>query len=848
MADGSLKFDTKIDTDGFENGTKSLKDRLNSVINSLKRAGTGTARVFSDTSSMESTSASIQALVDEIDRYTGALYYLEKQGLYFGDKEYDETYQNLSKAEQVLNQYKKELAGTNKEQKKATVSNKKLNNSLKKTARTSIPLTKSILKMSNMFKLLALRMMMRAVIRSMQEGFQNLAQYSKQANKDMSVLKTSMQTLQNSFATAFAPILTAVAPALQTLIGYLSQAITLLGQFFAVMLTGATTFTKAKDAQVDYAKSIAKTVKEANKALSPIDKLNVVSSGSDNDYSGPTPGEMFEEVTIDSSIIDFAEQAKKVLAPALESFKELAEVLKPIGEFTWNNLKNFYSKFLKPIGKWVLGEGLPGLNKALATLFEDINWQGLTDALGKLYDALAPMAVGIGSGLISFVQDLAEFLNPILSVTIDTLALALSALADMINNVDPETWKKAGYAIGVVATAIAGIKITTGLATFISGIGAAFGDLATGLTYLSLANPVMLPALFDILGLDDWLDDLYEKLPNWVKDLWEGFWQFLYDGVKQVFNFDETFKIWEQVAQKFKDAFNADTWYEIGWNIIEGIFLGIAGIIAVPIEIVKDFFTSLWNNFKSVFGINSPAEKMKPIGEYILLGIFEGFKDTFKKWWDGIVEWGKSTASRFGVQARSIWYSVQKPFLSVKSWFSKKFKEAWEAIKKIFEPAGKWFHDIWEGIKDGFSKALWKLKDLAKAPINAVISLLNKLIDAINSVSFSMPDWDWLPNSIQGQSVGFNLKRIPRLATGTVVPANYGEFLAVLGDNKREAEVVSPISKIEEAVENVLNRRGGQGGNEIHIWLEGDAKGIFKVVRVAEGEHYDQTGKAVFVH
>lgn len=35
---------------------------------------------------------------------------------------------------------------------------------------------------------------------------------------------------------------------------------------------------------------------------------------------------------------------------------------------------------------------------------------------------------------------------------------------------------------------------------------------------------------------------------------------------------------------------------------------------------------------------------------------------------------------------------------------------------------------------------------------------------------------------------------IPKLATGTVVPASHGEFLAMLGDNKRETEVVSIIN------------------------------------------------------
>ena len=40
---------------------------------------------------------------------------------------------------------------------------------------------------------------------------------------------------------------------------------------------------------------------------------------------------------------------------------------------------------------------------------------------------------------------------------------------------------------------------------------------------------------------------------------------------------------------------------------------------------------------------------------------------------------------------------------------------------------------------------------------------------------------------------------MPRLATGTVVPPRAGEFAAILGDNKRETEVVSPLSTIKQA-------------------------------------------------
>ena len=50
---------------------------------------------------------------------------------------------------------------------------------------------------------------------------------------------------------------------------------------------------------------------------------------------------------------------------------------------------------------------------------------------------------------------------------------------------------------------------------------------------------------------------------------------------------------------------------------------------------------------------------------------------------------------------------------------------------------------------------------------------------------------------------------IPKYATGTVIPAHYGEFLGMLGDNKREPEVVSPLSTIKKAVKEVMGENGG---------------------------------------
>ena len=115
---------------------------------------------------------------------------------------------------------------------------------------------------------------------------------------------------------------------------------------------------------------------------------------------------------------------------------------------------------------------------------------------------------------------------------------------------------------------------------------------------------------------------------------------------------------------------------------------------------------------------------------------------------------------------------------------------------------------MWQGI--------W---NVIKTPINWIIDGINALIGGLNNVKIDVPDW--VP-FIGGKRFGFDIPEIPRLATGTVIPANYGEFLAVLGDNKREPEIVSPISQMKQALLEALNERDGDGQTVINLNVDGD--------------------------
>lgn len=56
--------------------------------------------------------------------------------------------------------------------------------------------------------------------------------------------------------------------------------------------------------------------------------------------------------------------------------------------------------------------------------------------------------------------------------------------------------------------------------------------------------------------------------------------------------------------------------------------------------------------------------------------------------------------------------------------------------------------------------------------------------------------------------------RMPRLAAGTVVPPRAGEFAAILGDNNRDTEIVSPVPAMKQAFKEAIEEMGGIGGNQ----------------------------------
>ena len=129
-----------------------------------------------------------------------------------------------------------------------------------------------------------------------------------------------------------------------------------------------------------------------------------------------------------------------------------------------------------------------------------------------------------------------------------------------------------------------------------------------------------------------------------------------------------------------------------------------------------------------------------------------------------------------------------------------------EFITNVF--SGKW-SAAWQNVVNIFGSVIGMIVNLAKVPINAVISAINWVISKINSISVTIPDW--VPG-VGGTTLGFNIPTIPALAAGGVATA---PTLAMIGEGG-EPEAVMPLSKLAELLDEWTKPKpqGGGGGQE----------------------------------
>lgn len=139
--------------------------------------------------------------------------------------------------------------------------------------------------------------------------------------------------------------------------------------------------------------------------------------------------------------------------------------------------------------------------------------------------------------------------------------------------------------------------------------------------------------------------------------------------------------------------------------------------------------------------------------------------------------------------------------------------KCWDWIVEKWNGAAAWFDStIVQPIKNGFKDFINGLIGSFEGFVNKGIAGINWLIDGLNSLSFTVPDWipDWLGG---GKSFGVNISPIgnlslPRLAEGGVVNT---PTLSMIGEAGQEAVV--PLKNNTEWTSQVAELLSGKMGN-----------------------------------
>lgn len=526
-------------------------------------------------------------------------------------------------------------------------------------------------------------------------GIGNLQQYSQQTANSINALQTSATFAGNALAAAFEPILSAVVPILTTLIDALATACNWIARFFA-MIGGQKTYTKAVKGANQYAKATsgvggaAKKAADAEKGqLAAIDEINDISKQQDSGTGGGSGGgggggidygSMFETAQVaGDSLIDAMKKAMdagdwegagKLLADKVNSLFEGIQ---------WESLGTQFGTKLAHVIEFGYGF-IKNLDTAAwgQDLAQFVNGTITAMNVEEAWRDLGGMLVRIFTNAIDFVGGF------LLNLDYGQIAIALSQgfegamdeLTTWLNGID---WAQVGAQTWQNLVDFFGNLDYAGLATrFFTLLGTAFRSLA-----------LLLGGFFGNIGADikTWWDTSIQG-ENWIETASN-----LLKAIGQGFA-DIAQWVQENIIDPFMNALlGEDKWSDIkqaATDIWNGFTEGLKVFFDNPGKWIKEHMIDPFVNWvKNLLGIHSPSTVFIEIGRYVILGLLEGLTQI----WDEITNF------------------FEKGFEGVKKIISEKWeavkentKAVWDKITGVLGDAKKAIQEKWQDVKDWFSQ------------------------------------------------------------------------------------------------------------------------------------------------
>ena len=380
------------------------------------------------------------------------------------------------------------------------------------------------------------------------------------------------------------------------------------------------------------------------------------------------------------------------------------------------------------------------------------------------------------------------------------------------------------------------LNTISGLGSFVITIGI---NLANDLDIGKLTND-FISLVKSVTGLASSLTDVlvpaFEKLYDiGLKPVVEWIGEKLHDAFKTLSGILEDFaKFVEENAEGF------EAWGEI------------LGVVAKAIwSIIEPMADAAWNTFKGL--ILAIYEVFKVLLKILLevgKALVKVVKDP-KQAWDDFKSYVGSFFDNMKNKAGSAVSGIKEAFKGIPEWFRTTFTKAWTNVKNVFSKGGK----VFTGIKDGILSGL-------KSVINALIRGINRVVaipfNGLNAALNKLKNVKILGRKPFSKLIGnISVPQIPMLAKGGVITSPTIAMMGEYAGAKTNPEIVTPQSILKETIsssnDDLINALLSATGriikaiNDSNVTLEGDAKGMFKVIKKEADNYTYRTGKPAFI-
>lgn len=654
----------------------------------------------------------------------------------------------------------------------------------------------------------------------------------------------------------------------------------------------------------DAAKELKRELLGFDEVTKLSDTMDATGGSGGGSGSGSSVGDLFETKEVDSTlqnnVLEWLDKLKTKAGPTLKALEKLRkEGLAKLGKFTFEGLKDFYNNFLVPVGSWTLGEGLPRFINITNDFLNSIHWDKINNSLERFWKALAPFATGIGEGLIDFYEDLmavgADFINAVVPGGLD-------ALSGILEKFDKSEIEGLGYAFGALGAGISTIKITNSLIAKLQklfGVLPAAGGVGTATSaakgfslgdFLALGAASAGTPAFDVIAnwiLDQVSEAMQAVIPDWAYTALSNIGAGLALGaaagsvipgvgtiagaiiggiIGNLASFDYS-KVWEAIQN--------------GWDKLKGKTLEI-------IATVKNDAKNWWKNVETWW-----EKRVGSVKEFTT-----EVKNNASTWWNNVKTWwkeeiGPATVTEFITNVKnqaSIWWN------NVKTWWGEKVGSVSEFKTAVKNQASTWWNDTkayWDEKVGSVASFYTNVKDQASTWWKNVKTWWDKKVGSVTGFTTNVKDqastwWDnvktWWNNFTRGKYLSITAK-VHSTSNGDVAGGKTGSFAdggfykngrwspitayaggglpdmgevfiaresgpelvgrmgggtAIMNNN----QIVASVSAgVYQAVAAAMSQASNGQVMEVHVHLEGDAAGVFQIVKQENDRRVLATGQ-----